>query len=1518
MRSPNLAKALAITALLLSAFVTCSQAQFVPPPKDSPFNQYGKSFVTASKSKAQSLIDSGNATFTGVAEDFGNFWDDVGDAFKSIQPMFYKKGSVIWSQDKACEGLPVRWNDDYAYINPLGTVFDLITLAGIGTGPFMDNGNTIEGIIFDQARKVLAVGVCLVANENMLAIGLVPGFPGSPWPGVGEKLASGIQLKSSNSLTSSPVNFKVTGFGISWRTGSSLNYTHKALQPWTGYNGLNPPAASGIPGQFWFRYIISTLISPKCPKCELSMDMSIITGVNSETETALVIIENLYINISFLKLLNIGNGFGLWRNQKANLVSGGDSICEPSGIFLRAGIDAAFLPQITGPLGKYLGTTIFKAELGIDMYISFRPKDGFYATGLRLAGEIIFLGMNFGVVDLEFQYIQSNDIKRRRAYYGSSNPCKITCNSRDSNGLCTDQTAGVRKVDSYIMGHPDSNFVLFFFEYLIPQQSISLGSGKPNLKFRFTLFPVDLTNLVMIVAVDTDKPSNEYIKIGCQITVLWVLDIGAYVTIEDGKAEFGLIISTPFAVARIGGKSDVTGSIQQTPSDSPIPGVNKRSDVVPFINQSWDISVNFDWAPWMKDVAKWVTGAAKEVAKFCKDAWNAVSGFVKGIANEIAAFFSPGGALVRFANEVGDFLKDVGNAIADFGKAIGNLLVTIGKSVVNNLADAGKKLFSGDVKGAFNALGDLVGDIGDALQDFFGSTSRDVIDTGKLDQYGCRLLQVKTRKCDFCAGALGCAGCSTSFGTPYSDVDCLTALAKASATVTEKADKGKALDTTKVNSENARPGLVYLANNPTYEMPPPSTPASNSAGMGLKTFAPQLPVQFQKLSNTQQGSFDPASLTHQMPVVDLNRTTQAELNDIYQMSFESFRGNAKDTFLNGQDGLDGATFEAAYGMAMKKVPKFGVPPPITTSCTTTLPNFISFLLGDSIRQPTVDVDPACNGNGKQLSVLYNSRLPSEPNSCSSIFVFEWRFIDSCGQVAQPVFQNVVVNEQPPKFDSIPANLTISCESEITPAITGTPVVSGGCGVASLNVTFVDERIPGTRGCGSSAIIRRWRAEQSGCGLIAGFVQRIDIVDTTGPAFGNFPANAEVNLYEAVGTDVRGFPTAYDTCGNGPSRLWYNDTYTWSPRCGADKTIRRRWSALDSCGNLATRDQTIRIVNKGLGVGDAVGASLYTIQGSKVARSIVDGQMRGMAFEGEPWFTQYLSPSTVGLGNCSNTPYDINALFFVDNSGFATRLPTITGLNSSTDAEWGLNQTQTWERMRAMSARLSDLTTNIRTQWTQGPVSWNCSDGNWGGPPSGANNTGLITGSRQCNLTSSFSQSVQGTVSWKSTLPSRGINFTGTHPYYNFFKINDTRIYSAFFDRQLHEEWTWGEWVQWRKVNAEAPYNITFDVPAGSLVVIDVPDWFVDFGVYLSNTVFRNGATSDQILWNFNNVGIFSHEDNLDPWPGSILGPNTFFSLKNSVVQGSLVGYQADLYNSRLTCNIFYGFRECADPVFRIV
>ncbi|KAJ3412215.1 hypothetical protein HDV05_001075 [Chytridiales sp. JEL 0842] len=1444
--------------LLTAAFaLNDAQAQnvFVPPPKDSPFNQYGKSMVISSKAKSPALSNSGNASFTAVADEFGNIWDDINDAFASIGPLFWKKGSSIASLDKSCEGLPVRWDDDYAYINPVGTAFDLITLAGIGTGPFMDNGNSIQGMIFDQVRKVASLGFCLVVNADALIVGLAPGFPGSPWPGIPDENKKGIVLKSTNTLTSSPITFKVSGFGISWRTGKSLNYTHKTLEPWS--------------------------------------------------EAALVAVENLYINISFLKLLNIGHGFALWRNYRKNLVPGGDSVCEPSGIFLRAGIDPAFLPQVTGPLGKYLGTTLFKAELGIDMYISFRPKDGFYATGMRLAGEIVFLGLNFGVIDLEFQYITRDDIRRRRAYYGLSNPCNVKCNSRDDNGLCTDQTAGVRKVDSYLMRHPDSDFVLFFFEYLIPSQSVSLGSGKADLKFRLSLFPVKLTDLVLIVAVDTSKPSNEYVKIGCQITVLWVFDIGAYVTIEDGSAEFGLIISTPFAVARIGGTSDVSGSIQQTPNDSPIPGVNKRGDVIPFIDNKWHISVSFDWAPWMKDVAKWVVGAAKEVAKFCKDAWNTVSGFVKGIANDIAAFFGPGGALANFANDVKDFLNDVGSAIADFGKAIGNLIVSIGKSVVNNLADAGKKLFSGDVAGAFGALGDLFGDIGDALQDFFGSTSRDVIFTGRLD-----------KKCDFCAGALGCAGCSTSYGTPYSDVDCLTNLAKAAATVTEKAEKGKKLDTTKVNSENARPGLVYLANNPSYEMPPPTTPPSNAAGMDLRSFAPQLPIQFQKLSNSKPGDFDPASLGHQMPVVDLNRTTQEDLNNIYGKSFEMLRNNVKTQYLNGQDSLDGATYEAAYGTVQKKVPKFGVPPPITTSCTTSLPDFVSFLLSDTVRQPTIDVDPACNGNGKQKSVIYNSRLPAAPGSCSSIFVFEWRFIDSCGQTAQPVYQNVVVHEQPPKFDSIPGNVTISCESQINTAVTGSPVVSGGCGVASLNLTFVDTRIAGTRGCGSSAIIRRWRAEQSGCGLVAEFTQRIDIVDTVGPAFERFPADAEVNLYEAVGTDVRGFPGAYDTCGNGPSRLWYNDTYTWSPRCGADKTIRRRWSALDSCGNLATRDQTIRIVNKGRGVGDAVGANLYTIQGSKVARSIVDGQMRGMAYEGEPWFTQYLSPSVIGQGNCSNTPYDINALFFVDNSGFATRLPTITGLNSTTNAQWGLNQTWTLNQMRAMSARLSDLTTNIRTQWTQGPVSWNCADGNWaGGPPSGANISGLITGSRQCNMTSSVAQSVQGTVSWASTLPSRGINFTGTHPYYNFFKINDTKIYSAFFDRQLHEERTWGEWVQWRKVNAEAPYNIIFDVPAGSLVVIDVPDWFVDFGVYLSNTVFRNGATSDQILWNFANVGIFTHEDNESPWPGSILGPNTFFSLKNSVVQGALVGYQAELYNSRLNCNIFYGFRECADQVF---
>ena len=179
----------------------------------------------------------------------------------------------------------------------------------------------------------------------------------------------------------------------------------------------------------------------------------------------------------------------------------------------------------------------------------------------------------------------------------------------------------------------------------------------------------------------------------------------------------------------------------------------------------------------------------------------------------------------------------------------------------------------------------------------------------------------------------------------------------------------------------------------------------------------------------------------------------------------------------------------------------------------------------------------------------------------------WRAEDNCGNTATTEQIITVQDLTSPAFTSVPANITVSCES--IPAV-GNPVASDNC-APSVTISYLGE----TRTNGSCpdtyTLLRSWRAADD-CGNSATAAQLITVRDITPPTFTSLPANVTVSC-EAL-PNV-GNPVASDHCDAGVNITYNGETKT-NGTCPNTYTLKRQWTASDNCNNTQTGVQTITV------------------------------------------------------------------------------------------------------------------------------------------------------------------------------------------------------------------------------------------------------------------------------------------------------------------------------------------------------
>jgi hypothetical protein len=232
-------------------------------------------------------------------------------------------------------------------------------------------------------------------------------------------------------------------------------------------------------------------------------------------------------------------------------------------------------------------------------------------------------------------------------------------------------------------------------------------------------------------------------------------------------------------------------------------------------------------------------------------------------------------------------------------------------------------------------------------------------------------------------------------------------------------------------------------------------------------------------------------------------------------------------------------------------PELTVPPDVTFECDAVGDGGTATAIDNCDPNPLVDhVDNVLAG------------------SCPQAYTIErtWTATDDCGNSTSGL-QLIYVEDTTPPQITCPGEVTFECD-DIGNA--GTPTVVDNCD-PDPSVDYDDVTVPGS--CPQAYTIERTWTAADACGNSASCLQLIHVVDTTDPYFvTTCPENASVECDDIPEPAVM---EAADNCDEEVTVTFDEHTVAGTP---PTYQIVRTWTATDDCGNEATCQQILTVMD----------------------------------------------------------------------------------------------------------------------------------------------------------------------------------------------------------------------------------------------------------------------------------------------------------------------------------------------------
>jgi hypothetical protein len=227
----------------------------------------------------------------------------------------------------------------------------------------------------------------------------------------------------------------------------------------------------------------------------------------------------------------------------------------------------------------------------------------------------------------------------------------------------------------------------------------------------------------------------------------------------------------------------------------------------------------------------------------------------------------------------------------------------------------------------------------------------------------------------------------------------------------------------------------------------------------------------------------------------------------------------------------------------------GVPANITVECNAVpVPATVTATDNCTSYVPVVYTETRTNG--------------SCPNSYTLTRV--WSATDAAGNIGSGTQVITVQDTQAPVLSAAPANTTVECDAVPAPA---TLTATDNC--STPIITYTETRTDG--GCPNSYMLTRVWTATDACGNASSKTQVITVQDTKAPVLAGVPADITV---ECDAVPMAAIVTATDNCDDAPV-VGYAETRN-SNACPSSYTLTRVWTAVDACGNMSSKTQTITV------------------------------------------------------------------------------------------------------------------------------------------------------------------------------------------------------------------------------------------------------------------------------------------------------------------------------------------------------